>query len=134
MHNWVVDKYPITKVCPYCGSEVVLTSNAEIYHGKEFGNGKCYLCRNCGASVGVHNDLVTPLGILATPEMKRLKMVAHNLFDMCWKSKQISRNDCYKKLADKMGMPVSECHFGWFGEEELKKAISIIRIIGWYKR
>ena len=32
-------------VCRYCGNPVVFTSNAEIY-GKEYGNGKCFLCRS----------------------------------------------------------------------------------------
>ena len=51
-------------VCRYCGSPVVFTSNAEIY-GKEYGNGKCFLCRNCKAYVGVHTETLTPLGTLA---------------------------------------------------------------------
>lgn len=38
-------------ICRYCGSPVVFTSNAEIY-GREYGDGKCYLCRNCKAFVG----------------------------------------------------------------------------------
>ena len=42
-------------VCRYCGSPVVFTSNAEIY-GKEYGNGKCFLCRKCKAYVGVHTE------------------------------------------------------------------------------
>ncbi len=48
------------KVCRYCGSPVVFTSNAEIY-GKEYGNGKCYLCRKCKAFVGVHTGTDIPL-------------------------------------------------------------------------
>lgn len=47
-------------ICRYCGHEVVFTSNAEIY-GKEYGNGKCYLCKNCGAFVGVHTGTDIPL-------------------------------------------------------------------------
>lgn len=48
------------KVCRYCGSPVVFTSNAEIY-GKEYGNDKCYLCRKCKAFVGVHTGTDIPL-------------------------------------------------------------------------
>lgn len=31
----VIDKIPAPKICRYCGSPVVLTSNAEIY-GREY--------------------------------------------------------------------------------------------------
>ena len=53
-------------VCRYCGNPVVFTSNAEIY-----GNGKCFLCRNCGAFVGVHTETLTPLGTLANEELRK---------------------------------------------------------------
>lgn len=55
-----IDLVEKPKLCRYCGHEVVFTSNAEIY-GKEYGNGKCYLCRNCGAFVGVHTGTDIPL-------------------------------------------------------------------------
>ena len=45
-----IDVLPIPETCRYCGNPVVYTSNSEIY-GKEYGNGKCYLCRNCKAFV-----------------------------------------------------------------------------------
>lgn len=30
-------------------------------------------------------------------------------------------------MEDNMGLPVEECHFGWFNEEELEKALSILK-------
>lgn len=110
--------------CRYCGGDVVFTSNAEIY-GREYGNGKCYLCRNCRAYVGVHNGTKTPLGILATPELRKLKIQCHNLFDKKW-SNSTERKKCYKELADKLNIDVSECHFGYFDKEMLLKAIKIL--------
>lgn len=120
------DKYPVPKICPYCGNDVVLTSNAELY-GREYGNGKCYLCRNCKASVGVHPDLVTPLGRLADKELKDLKMKCHELFDPYWKNKKMYRHECYKILAREMGIDAKECHFGWFDKGMLLRALSILQ-------
>ena len=46
-------------VCRYCGNPVVFTSNAEIY-GKEYGNGKCFLCRKCKADAAEFFRLDVP--------------------------------------------------------------------------
>lgn len=114
--------------CPYCGNKVVYTSNAEIYGGKQYGNGYCYLCRNCGASVGIHDTKrKKPLGRLATKELKKLKMECHSNFDYLWKKAGFKRQDCYGYLADKLGLRFRETHFGWFDEEYLKKSLEILK-------
>ena len=127
-----IDKYPIPKVCIHCGYEVVYTSNSEIY-GREYGNGKCYLCRNCKASVGVHTGTDIPLGILATKELRELKKKAHSSFDPIWKSKKKYRWQCYRELSIKLDIDLKECHFGWFDKEMLLKAINILEK-GLFKR
>lgn len=123
---------PITE-CNYCGGEVVLTSNAEIY-GKEYGKvPRCYLCRNCRASVGVHKSN-EPLGILANDELKALKQKAHSLFDPYWKDKGWRRGTAYKKMATKLGIDAGDCHFGHFDKDMLLKAIDILEREGlWFK-
>lgn len=120
-------------ICPYCDSEVVLTSNSELY-GKEYGNGKCYLCRSCKASVGVHNNSDNePLGILATSEMKVLKKCCHELFDPIWKSHKCSRTKLYNELAELMGIHPDDCHFGHFDTPKLLKAIIIMSDTNWWQ-
>ena len=120
------------KTCPYCNHDVVLTSNKELY-GREYGNGKCYLCRNCKASVGTHPGGKKPLGILATKEMKVLKKCCHDLFDPIWKSKKIGRGELYQKLADKLQIEKSDCHFGHFETTRLLQAINLMVSPGWWK-
>lgn len=122
-------------LCPYCGGKVVYTSNAKIYHGKTFGNGKCYMCLVCGVSCGVHGNPATkqPLGLLATPAMKILKQSCHLKFDSVWKNKKLSRGDCYKKLAILMKINPKRCHFGWFDISELMLANNIMNDKNWFK-
>lgn len=122
------------QTCPYCGYTVVLTSNKEIY-GREYGNGRCYLCRKCGASVGVHGGKKgkTPLGVLATKEMKVLKQCCHGLFDPIWKAKRIDRNKLYGILADKLNIAKKDCHFGHFETGRLLQAIEIMSAPNWWK-
>jgi len=121
----LIDLYPIPTVCPYCGQNVIFTSNAELY-GKEHGNGKCYKCTHCDASVGVHNGTHIPLGRLANPRLKMLKRRCHQEFDNLWKSAS-DRDIAYKWLATELGVPANKCHFGWFDEEILEKALEILK-------
>ncbi|MDO6448113.1 zinc-finger-containing protein [Oceanobacillus profundus] len=122
------------KICPYCNHEVVLTSNKELY-GREYGNGRCYLCRKCKASVGVHSGKKgkTPLGILATHEMKVLKKCCHDLFDPIWKSKRISRINLYRSLATRLEIEIKDCHFGHFETTRLLQAIELMSKPNWWK-
>ncbi|SFF22727.1 Protein of unknown function [Paenibacillus algorifonticola] len=128
-----VDNYPVPTSCPYCGSVVVYTSNAVIY-GKVYGNGRCYKCTRCDAYVGVHTGTNTPLGRLANREMRKLKKECHALFDPVWQgNKNLKRVQAYGRLANVLGIPHNECHFGWFDKEMLLKVKSILSRPGWHK-
>lgn len=120
------DQYKIPKICPYCGSTVVLTSNSEL-HGVEHGSGKCYLCRNCRASVNTHNDLITPMGRMADSELKEKRIIAHSLFDPFWQTKYVCRKTAYARLAKKLDVPKRKCHIAWFDIDTLNRAIIILK-------
>lgn len=123
----------VPKQCPFCNGDVVFTSNKELY-GKEYGNGKCYLCRNCKASVGTHNGTKRPLGVMANKEMKVLKKACHDLFDYVWKSRKLSRGRAYSILADQLDISQKDCHFGYFQIDMLIKSITILSDSNWYKK
>lgn len=108
---------------------MVYTSNANIY-GKEYGSGRCYLCKQCGAYVGTHRPRPREaMGILANQNMRELKKECHAIFDPLWQGKQKAhkkRNDLYFWMSKQMGIPRDECHFGYFNEEQLKTARQIL--------
>ena len=123
----VVDEFP-TK-CSICGGDVIYTTNDNIY-GKKYGSGYCYYCTNCGAYVGTHKPYPKKaLGLLANSEMRKWKIMCHDLFDSMWKGeaeqKRI-REHLYKKLADELGISVVERHFGWFDLPMLKRAYNVL--------
>lgn len=126
-----IDSYPIPVTCSYCSSDVIYTSNAAIY-GKEYGNGRVYKCTGCDAYVGVHTGTDIPLGRLANRELRQLKKKCHSLFDPAWKGKKVKRRQAYSILAFKLGIPVHECHFGWFDKDLLTKAINVLQLPEWY--
>jgi hypothetical protein len=115
--------YKLSSKCPYCGGTVSKTSNANLYD-REYGNGMCYMCDTCEASVGCYDD-GTPLGRLADKELKDLKMQAHAKFDPLWKDGSMKRKDAYKWLANKLRIRVEDCHIGYFGKDALLKVIEI---------
>jgi hypothetical protein len=123
----MIDLHPT--VCNICGGNVIYTSNADIY-GKEYGSGKCYLCQNCGAYTGTHRPRPREaLGLLADVPMRKGKVACHDLFDSMWKGKpkaQKKRKDLYLWLADEMGVPFEECHFGYFDIQQLRQAYRIM--------
>ena len=117
------EEYP--KKCPFCNGEVVYTSNAVIY-GREYCNGKIYLCTSCRAYTGVHNNTNIAKGVLANEPMRKLKIECHNLFDQLWNNGK-QRNQLYYKLSKLMNIKREHCHFGHFDLEELQEALKILK-------
>ncbi len=115
--------------CNICGGKVIFTSNAEIY-GRPYGSGKCYLCLECGAYVGTHKPRPRQaLGILADKKMRDAKIICHTLFDRLWKGRRYAtrrRKYYYERLADKLGIPVNGCHFGYFDLPMLRRSYVVI--------
>lgn len=118
--------------CNICGGTVIYTSNKVIY-GKEYGSGRCYYCTNCGAYVGTHKPRPDEaFGLLATKEMRDMKMKCHTLFDEKWKNeptskkRYIARRNAYLWLADQLKIPIENCHFGYFDMSMLNKAYQIL--------
>lgn len=124
----MINLYP-TK-CNICGGKVVYTTNDNVY-GKQYGSGYCYLCTQCGAYVGTHDPRPKEaLGILADEQMRKGKMMCHDIFDSFWKGKRNAhhkRNQLYKKLAEQMNISVEDCHFGYFDLEQLRQAYKILK-------
>ncbi len=119
-------------VCNICNGHVIYTDNSVIY-GKPYGSGKCYLCTNCKAYVGTHEPRPKEAyGLLANKEMRDMKMKCHDLFDAQWKNEKKSkdrhraRQNAYKNLAEKLNIPLDECHFGFFDIDMLTKAYNIL--------
>lgn len=119
-----MEKYPT--VCNICGGKVDYVSNEEIY-GRKYGSGYAYLCSRCGAYVGTHKPQPkVALGILANADMRRLKIECHDMFDSIWKTSG-DRASLYEWLANEMGIPLKDCHFGYFDLQQLNRAKEILK-------
>jgi hypothetical protein len=106
---------PIT-FCNICASSnVTLETNDLVYHGKLFGAYPfIYLCNDCESYVGIHPNTNTPLGTLATAEMRAARKRVKTKFIDWYELKGWNRGKAYSKLAKALNIDGSECHFGWF--------------------
>lgn len=115
----VKNPLPAPTCCRYCNSAVALVNNSEIY-SRSYGEWPwAYLCQNraCRAYVGVHPQTAIPLGTLADKELREWRSAAKHPFLTLQKARGWSRTAAYTWLAEKLGIPYEECHFGWFDED-----------------
>lgn len=88
--------------------EAQLTSGREVYHHREdLWRKRVWQCPNCKNFVGVHEGSKNnkPLGVIATMEIKQLRMAIHRRLDKLWKSGRMTRGECYAYMSRKLGHP-----------------------------
>ena len=98
--------------CPYCGGTAILRDASFVYGEKSYG-GKVYVCSNypkCDAYVGVHPGTRIPKGTLADQELRKKRMLAHQIFDQIWLRGILSRPDAYHWMADKFCLSDEQAH------------------------
>jgi len=112
--------------CPFCFIEAVWVENKEIY-GKNYGKSyMCWLCKDCDAYVGCHNNTKKPLGIMANAETRQYRMKVHKNIDKLWKSGIISRKELYKEITKKLGLK-KQYHTGYADIKMCKQLLELYK-------
>ena len=105
--------------CCGCKREVQarLTSGEEIYpHRTDLQSLPFWKCDECGNSVGCHykhknrKKRTDPVGVIATQEIKSLRISIHRLLDPLWMHGPHTRDKIYKNISEALG--VKEFHTG----------------------
>lgn len=113
-------------ICPFCNNEAEWVENKEIY-GKNFGKSyMIWLCRPCKAYVGCHNNTKEPLGTMANNELRKLRVIAHDKFDIFWRTGYMQRKEAYKYLQKIMHLKHHEAHIAKFNKEQCLKLIQLL--------
>lgn len=127
--------------CQYCHNPAPLVSGLAVYpHRRTLWAMKFYKCEPCDAWVGCHppangrgggqGDGTVPMGRLANAELRAAKQAAHAAFDPIWQSApkgtRQARRGAYKWLAQRLGMPVGQCHIGEFDLEQCRKVVEVV--------
>lgn len=119
----VKNPLPAPTNCHLCSGSVRIGTHEEVY-GRNFSEWPyVYLCECCGAYVGLHPFTAIPLGTLADKPTRDARKSCKLPFERIWKSGAMTRTEAYQWLARKMGIPVHECHFGWFTAEQCRAAM-----------
>lgn len=112
-------------LCRYCNGAVEAYAGMEVLPGRVDLSGKAYLrCAACDAYCPL-DDAGNPVGVLADPRLRRLRIAAHDTFDPVWQARMLSREEAYRWLAAWMGLERDECHFRYFDEAQCHLAIAI---------
>lgn len=110
--------------CPYCNRAVTfIASSAHIYNGRDFG--PVWECAPCKAWVGCHKGTRLALGTPANAELRTARSAVHSAFDPIWKEGDMSRSRAYAWLANRLEIPVEDCHIGQFDLDMCQRAIAV---------
>jgi hypothetical protein len=113
--------------CQYCKQPAKLVPGDLVYaHRPDLANCWFWECQPCDARVGCHPGTTRNLGILAKPELRRLKSLVHASLDPLWHDGSKKRSEAYAWLADGLGIPRDECHVGMFTEDRCRAALAFI--------
>lgn len=127
--------------CDYCKRPAELVAGDVVYpHRPDLRAKKFYRCEPCAAWVGCHPNTTTPMGRLATKDLREAKQAAHAAFDPIWKERfdrksaedstyrqHHARGGRYKVLAKLLGIPMAECHIGMFSVDLCRRTVEICR-------
>lgn len=126
--------------CDYCGKPAALVTGADLHpHLPHLAGRYFWRCAGCDAHVGCHprskkhkRNGWEPLGRLANPALRRLKIAAHAALDPLWKSpeaaRKMSRSDAYAWLAEAMQLTPEQTHIGMFDETQCQRVVELVRI------
>lgn len=67
---------------------------------------------------------------LVSRETHAARIKAHDVFDRLWKSGQVSRGECYRRLQIQMGLSSGDCHIALMTAEQAMRVVEIVAA-GW---
>lgn len=110
-------------ICPvhHVAGELVST---KAFYGRDYNGKQLWRCPvdGCDVRVGAHPD-GTPLGTMATAEMREARIRAHAAFDGWWKARGMKRGRAYAELAKRLG--IQEAHISWMTVEECERVVAL---------
>lgn len=126
----VLNPLPVPTVHEACGSAVEVAHHNDVY-GREYSDWPwMYRCARCDATVGMHPFTNIPLGTLADKALRDTRRACKAPFETLWTQHHMTRDQAYAALAQHLGIPVGECHFGWFTREQCEQAAAWAKATG----
>ena len=134
-HKHVLD-HMLEARCDVCGAHVDYHESNAVIYGRAYGDRGVWVCRaypDCDSYVGCHPDDV-PMGRLKNQVSRQLSKQCHALFDPLWRedkrNPKSKRGHLYNCLSEAMQIDIKDCHFSQMDDEQLKRAIEIMKAWG----
>lgn len=115
--------------CPYCGAPVVRRYGRDLFgsHAKE-PDALYYACARypaCNAYVSAHKNSRLPMGVLADPELRRKRILAHEAFDQLWKAGPLTKKQAYRWLQGALGVTEDLAHIACLSHYQCDRIIEL---------
>ena len=127
--------------CPYCGSPLRFVTAEQLKqmvesHPKRPKKASPFVCNhmhyyvcsnfnNCQSYIGAYENTYDPMGAVANPELRMLRIQTHLVFDEIWKNNILPKDEAYSLLGDKLNLLRSQTHISQFNKTNCEKTISI---------
>jgi len=103
-------------ICPDCGAKMVLRkSKIGMFYG-------CSSFPKCRTTQGAYPNGV-PFKLPANKETRQWRIKAHIRFDTWYKSRYLTKNEAYARLANYLNLPQKEAHMGYFNIDRCQQVI-----------
>ncbi len=118
--------------CPVCGSRAVIKTAREVIGEKAVDPDRfIFVCsrydQGCNTYVYAAKGSKTPLGEMADPQVRNLRIRAHKAIDAVVNSGVMSKRNVYDYLADHMGCPIGRFHLAECGRYGCEETIRLMQ-------
>ena len=126
MCNPKINVLPEPTNCHVCNSTgVQFISNEFMFKTAKGKWPYVWVCKDCGAMVGTHENTRIPLGCMADAETRKARSRAHKVFDKIWyRLNLVSRTHAYMSLSRAMGSNFQDTHIGLMDKEQCEFVIT----------
>lgn len=114
---------PPFDICGYCNHNTEIVKHKDQGYPHKLDYGFILLCKNCNAYCGCHRGTKQPLGYVADKELQYLRRRAHFLLDPLWQSGQMTRSQCYARMAEILNIKKEDAHISQLNMEQINKLI-----------
>ena len=115
--------------CPYCGSRAFLRPAWVVHKEKtEDPEARLYVCARypaCNSYVSAHKGTHLPMGTLASPDLRRKRIEAHEAMSRVMADRGMTRKQTYRWLQHQLGLPEVETHIGRFTEFRCRQVVAL---------
>lgn len=125
---------PQTLGCPYCGGKAILRPVSYLFGDSINATSSeyYYVCTNypsCNAYIPCQHGNFVPNGVLANPQLRNRRTVAHRYINLIVSNKIMPQKAVYYVISGKLGISEEKAHIRYATDHSIEQIIAILRQI-----